>query len=270
MPRHTHSHSHGEEADAASCDGSPEVVNELMGLRIAAIFVILIGSAAGALFPILARRAKWLRVPKTAFDFAKYFGSGVIIATVFIHLLSPALGSLASPCLSESWHEYPWALTICMLSIFVLFILEIVAYRWGTAKLAAIGKTHDAHGHGQALAAHSAHGPEPPTQEKAVAQKESSLSDVETADSHDHEFKPDANTAGQIVGIAILEFGVVLHSVLIGLTLAVAEDFKILFVVLVFHQTFEGLGIGSRLAFMSLPRKYNWVPYAGEIGRAHV
>ena len=26
---------------------------------------------------------------------------------------------------------------------------------------------------------------------------------------------------------------------------------------------FEGLGIGSRLAFMSLPAKYNWVPIAG-------
>jgi zinc transporter 1/2/3 len=28
---------------------------------------------------------------------------------------------------------------------------------------------------------------------------------------------------------------------------------------------FEGLGIGSRLAFMRLPEKYNWVPIAGAI-----
>lgn len=58
----------------------------------------------------------------------------------------------------------------------------------------------------------------------------------------------------QIVGISILEVGVVLHrfalydgrchvshlnsssSVLIGLTLAVDPDFKILFVVLIFHR----------------------------------
>ncbi|KAH6916036.1 zinc-regulated transporter 2 [Coprinopsis sp. MPI-PUGE-AT-0042] len=239
-----------------------------MGLRIASIFVILVTSTAGALFPILARRATWLKVPKSVFDFAKYFGSGVIIATVFIHLLGPALGALASECLSEGWHEYPWVLTICMLSIFALFICEIVAFRWGNAKLAAIGKAHDAHGHGQEITAHTAHGPETPAQpaqEKAMKQTESSLSDVETADSHHHEFKPDATTTAQIVGVAILEFGVVMHSVLIGLALAVAEDFKILFVVLVFHQTFEGLGIGSRLAFMSLPRKYGWVPYAGAL-----
>jgi zinc transporter 1/2/3 len=46
--------------------------------------------------------------------------------------------------------------------------------------------------------------------------------------------------------------------VLIGLTLAVTDDdeFHILFVVLIFHQTFEGLGLGSRLAVTQLPGKY--------------
>lgn len=28
---------------------------------------------------------------------------------------------------------------------------------------------------------------------------------------------------------------------------------------------FEGLGLGSRLAFLKLPRKYNYVPYAGAL-----
>jgi solute carrier family 39 (zinc transporter), member 1/2/3 len=54
--------------------------------------------------------------------------------------------------------------------------------------------------------------------------------DEETASSSSED--PDSVTA-QIIGIAILEFGVVLHSVLIGLTLAVDENFIILFVVLV-------------------------------------
>jgi zinc transporter 1/2/3 len=66
----------------------------------------------------------------------------------------------------------------------------------------------------------------------------------------------DEAALAQLVGIAILEFGVLLHSVLIGLTLAVTSDFIILFVVLVFHQTFEGLGLGSRLAHARLPAKY--------------
>jgi solute carrier family 39 (zinc transporter), member 1/2/3 len=46
---------------------------------------------------------------------------------------------------------------------------------------------------------------------------------------------PDSMSA-QIISVAILEFGVVLHSVLVGLTLAVDENFIILFVVLIFHR----------------------------------
>ena len=52
----------------------------------------------------------------------------------------------------------------------------------------------------------------------------------------------------QVLGIAILEFGVLFHSVLIGLTLAVDEGFKVLFVVLIFHRKcpFSGF-LGFRL-----------------------
>jgi zinc transporter 1/2/3 len=45
-------------------------------------------------------------------------------------------------------------------------------------------------------------------------------------------------------------------SVLIGLTLAVSQNFEVLFVVLVFHQTFEGLGLGARLAYTQLPGRW--------------
>lgn len=47
----------------------------------------------------------------------------------------------------------------------------------------------------------------------------------------------DGSALAQITGIFVLEFGILLHSLLIGLTLAVDEDFKVLFVVLVFHRT---------------------------------
>ena len=57
-----------------------------LGLRISAIFVILVGSTLGAVFPVFARRHRGLGVPDWAFFVAKYFGSGVIIATAFIHV----------------------------------------------------------------------------------------------------------------------------------------------------------------------------------------
>ncbi|KAI2739158.1 hypothetical protein DTO013F2_9433 [Penicillium roqueforti] len=49
----------------------------------------------------------------------------------------------------------------------------------------------------------------------------------------------------QLTSIFVLEFGIVFHSVFIGLTLSVSgEEFTTLYIVIVFHQTFEGLGLG--------------------------
>ncbi|KAG8972418.1 high-affinity Zn(2+) transporter zrt1, partial [Tulasnella sp. 427] len=108
------------------------------GLRIASIFVILAGSSFGALLPVVAKRSPFFKLPKMVYEFAKYFGSGVIIATAFIHLLAPAFEELGSECLSPGWQSYPWASAITMLSVFVLFLTELFAFRIGTAKLEAL------------------------------------------------------------------------------------------------------------------------------------
>ena len=57
-----------------------------MGVRISAIFVILVGSFLGTWFPVFAARNPGVGVPSWAFFIAKYFGSGVILATAFIHV----------------------------------------------------------------------------------------------------------------------------------------------------------------------------------------
>lgn len=237
------------------------------GLRVGSIFIIGVGSLGGALFPVLARRSKHLKVPPKVFDFAKYFGSGVIIATAFIHLLAPALEALGSECLAEGWQDYPYALALAMLSIFSIFIIEIVAFRWGTAKLKKLGITHDQHGHtiGGQHAAHGPEDPEAPMPHAPVGKDEASSVSSQNDDLSLPRHSLGTSPATQIIGIAILEFGVILHSVLIGLTLAVDPDFVVLFVVLVFHQTFEGLGVGSRLAFLPLPDNFRHVPVLAAI-----
>ncbi|KAJ7114145.1 ZIP-like iron-zinc transporter [Mycena crocata] len=246
-------------SESESQCGSVENPDTYLGLRVASVFVILVCATGGTLFPVLARRSKWLTVPKALFEFAKYFGSGVIIATAFIHLLAPGLEALSSECLAPGWQDYPYALALCLLSIMSIFIVELVAFRWGTARLQKLNLRHDAHGHN--VGSHAAHGPERASTESPPAKH---LADAEEQSEHDF-LHMDHSAAAQIVGIAILEFGVLLHSILIGLTLAVDEEFKILFVVLVFHQTFEGLGLGSRLAFIKLPPRYNYVPIIAAI-----
>ena len=68
-----------------SCDNGNEYDGKL-GARISSIFVILVGSFLGAWFPVFAARHRGIGVPDWAFFVAKYFGSGVIIATAFIHV----------------------------------------------------------------------------------------------------------------------------------------------------------------------------------------
>jgi len=62
---------------------------------------------------------------------------------------------------------------------------------------------------------------------------------------------PDDMSATQrVVSALCMEFGVTLHSLFVGLALGVTadSDAKGLLVALVFHQLFEGLAMGSRLA----------------------
>ena len=113
-------------SDAVDC-GSGGGDDSSFGLRIASVFIILVGSMAGALFPVLAKRSKWLHVPKLVFEFvlvfiimvfyihlvftysfAKYFGSGVIVRSapfLELELLFDILFFQRSPQrLSIFWH----------------------------------------------------------------------------------------------------------------------------------------------------------------------
>ena len=81
---------------------------------------------------------------------------------------------------------------------------------------------------------------------------------------HDLEAKRKAQEAyaAQLTGVFILEFGVIFHSIFIGLTLALSgEEFITLYIVLVFHQSFEGLALGSRFASLEWPESKRWTPY---------
>lgn len=265
------------------CDSGNEFDGRL-GLRISSIFVIMVGSLFGAVLPIVLQRSSRLAVPKKAFFIAKYFGSGVIIATAFIHLLAPANEALGSPCFPEdsAITSYPWPEGIALMTIFLMFFIELLASRfdWGL----------DAHGH-----AHNsendmtASSNRMKTDEENVSATElttkstatganntttnnndsgytSNMSYPPGGEDHlghkrDHDNDPDS-FAAQMTALFILEFGVIFHSVFIGLTLAVAgEEFIILYIVLVFHQTFEGLGLGTRLAVSKWPKGKEYMPY---------
>lgn len=246
--------------------------NGMMGLRISSIFVILVGSAFGSFFPLMCSRYSFLKMPPYLFFFCKYFGSGVIVATAFIHLLAPASDALSDHCLGEVWEAYPYAYAICMITLFALFFCEIMAFR------VIERKTNADH-------SHSEFGTESSfvkkDEEDNNSENKSGLAvnpdlsrrypshyahaelhqDPEAIGTHLEDNNKEAY-GGQLLSVFVLEFGVVMHSVFVGLTLAVAgEEFKSLYAVLVFHQLFEGLGLGARIAAIYWPKDKRATPW---------
>jgi zinc transporter 1/2/3 len=55
--------------------------------------------------------------------------------------------------------------------------------------------------------------------------------------------------------ITLLEGGILFHSVFVGMTISITTDgFIVLLIAILFHQTFEGLGLGSRIAAVPYPK----------------
>ncbi|KAK7681867.1 hypothetical protein QCA50_015215 [Cerrena zonata] len=66
----------------------------------------------------------------------------------------------------------------------------------------------------------------------------------------------------QVVGILMLQIGIMIHSLVIGLTLAITtgSEFTSLVAAIIFHQLFEGLSLGIRIANLpSTPANAGWI-----------
>ncbi|KAJ3579942.1 hypothetical protein NPX13_g631 [Xylaria arbuscula] len=108
--------------------GSGNSVGEYdVGLHTLGLFLVLAASIFGAGFPVAAKKIKWLKVPTKVFFACKHFGTGVLIATAFVHLLPTAWLSLSNPCLPDFFIvQYPPLPGIIMMaSLFSLFCIEM-------------------------------------------------------------------------------------------------------------------------------------------------
>ncbi|XBW36894.1 hypothetical protein QEN19_002473 [Hanseniaspora menglaensis] len=271
-----------------SCSSSSEYDGHLQ-LRILSIFIILISSSIGIYVPILSNRMnKNAQHPilSVVFFIARYFGQGVIFATAFIHLLQPANESLTADCLTGTWQEYPFAFAICMGAVFSIYLMEIVTRHYIEQLTGVDGGMHG-HGHFGAgdimekshleqhgvqthtctnKAESSANNSRESESEEDIISKFDEIVDVEknslestTLDEVDVEEDKTSESyisyRNQVVSVCILEFGVIFHSVFVGLTLGVVgKQFKTLFCVMVFHQMFEGAACGTRI--VELGRKH--------------
>ncbi|KAH8549058.1 Zinc/iron permease [Umbelopsis sp. PMI_123] len=83
---------------SADCSGeSPSNYN--LGMHIAAMFIIMVASGLGAFIPVFSKIFPAFRVSGKIITLGKFAGSGIILATGFIHMLPSAMANLTSPCL---------------------------------------------------------------------------------------------------------------------------------------------------------------------------
>ena len=254
-------------------DGGNEYDGRL-GLHVSSIFVILVVSTVVTFFPVLATRIRCLKVPLSVYLFARYFGAGVIIATAFIHLLDPAYDSIGpASCvgMTGGWADYSWPPAIALSSAMIIFLLDFLAeyyveMHYGMLHAEVEDIITDAPDQdGRARDVHRSHLHLHTADQDGRARKDAVYEkDLEELKNLSGDSKAIMMAfQSQISAFLILEFGVIFHSVIIGLNLGVAggDDFNTLYPVLVFHQSFEGLGIGARLSVIPFPTRLQWMPW---------
>ncbi|KAF2155915.1 Zinc/iron permease [Myriangium duriaei CBS 260.36] len=292
-----------------------------LGLHVFALFLILFLSIFACAFPIAAKKIPSLPVPRRALFLSRHFGTGVLLATAFVHLLPTAFMSLTDPCLSPFWNQgYPaMAGFIAMVSMFVVVGIEMFFATKGAghaheSDYTTVPHEVDAATANRALPSPSRPGhrrfrsnlgiddeyadevsnagvssmngshinlisPTTKTSMGDGAKDEDSdleLEDYELPEDIEGtiERRPNGSTHGSqseqtraphphqggltdyqkqqraLLQCMLLEAGILFHSIFIGMAVSVATGtaFIVLLIAISFHQTFEGLALGSRIA----------------------
>ncbi|MBA0748830.1 hypothetical protein Gogos_002814 [Gossypium gossypioides] len=204
-------------------------------LKVIAIFSILIASVIGVCSPLFTRSIPALNPDTNLFVIVKCFAAGIILATGFVHVLPDSFNMLSSRCLKENpWHKFPFTGFVAMLSAIVTLMVDSMATSIYTKKCN--------------------NGVIPEVASPVVGgQQEMVVVNVGQFHGRHHGLKPAPGTVDQQllryrVVAMVLELGIVVHSVVIGLSLGASNNtcsIKGLVAALCFHQMFEGMGLGG-------------------------
>ncbi|KAK5659013.1 hypothetical protein OQA88_1100 [Cercophora sp. LCS_1] len=204
LEENCHFHAGVEHCVGASGEESPRTCERVdrdynVPLRIGLLFAILVTSSMGkpsfvslqgVFSPILLARFLPSSVNSILLTL-KQFGTGVIISTSLVHLLTHAHLMFTNECLGELTYEAT-AAAIAMAGLFLSFLVEYLGHR--------LIKT--------------------------------------------------STVSSPLMTVYVMEAGIIFHSLIIGLTLVISPDSFLLtlFAVILFHQMFEGVALGSCIA----------------------
>ncbi|GKT86438.1 plasma membrane zinc ion transporter [Colletotrichum tofieldiae] len=254
-------------------------------LHVGALFIILAVSFLACAFPLIAAVIPGVRIPRPFFFAVRHFGTGVLLATAFVHLLPTAFTLLGNPCLSSFWVEdYPaMPGAIALAGIFLVTIIEMVFQParhmthvpddsvLSPQRSGSVDDDDDNRDNGsyplEMAPSRGAAGSMGRTlsrigrdEQRAQAPTQAGDRLAKRVDEESRAVQFDAHGAMQhqkdILQCMMLEVGILFHSVFIGMTLSVSvgHEFVILLIAIAFHQTFEGLALGSRIASIDWPK----------------
>lgn len=99
-----------------------------LSLHVGALFIILVVSASACAFPLIVAKVPGLKIPLNFLFVVRHFGTGILLATAFVHLLPTAFVSLTNPCLPPFWNQTYPAMTgaIALASVFAISSIEML------------------------------------------------------------------------------------------------------------------------------------------------
>ncbi|QPC75251.1 hypothetical protein HYE68_006003 [Fusarium pseudograminearum] len=295
-----------------------------------ALILILVLSTLACGFPLLSRRTMRGRKQKSIIFYCQHIGTGVLLATAFVHLLPTAFESMTDPCLPDFFNKGYTPLPGLVAMVSAIIVVAIESYL--TARGAGHSHSHN-HGYFDSDDEHESELPmmdtsglsdrrtgvrppdihlEPMENQGLVAgisplpgsspmgQESRKLSDdFNDADSDLDLDMDELDPSGpsnmrsrsgpyaslkaggadeepltpmtpmspgpqspeeqqrKMLQCILLEAGILFHSIFIGMAISVATGpaFVVFLVAISFHQTFEGLALGSRISAIQFPRK---------------
>ncbi|KAL5553574.1 hypothetical protein UlMin_040975 [Ulmus minor] len=225
----------GESANPPECaksDFGCRNKSEALKFKIIAIVSILFTSMIGVSLPLFSRVIPALDPSRDLFAIVKSFASGVILATGYMHVLPDSFDALTSECLPETpWRKFPFSTFVAMLSAVATLMVDSFSmsyYRKRFPQVAGEGIEEYESGGGREV--NENFGDDRGRKiEEGNNQKRSEL-------------------IRHRVVAQVLEAGIVVHSVVIGLSMGASDNpctIRPLIAALCFHQLFEGMGLGG-------------------------
>ena len=204
-----------------------------LGLHIGSIFIILVSSFLGVFIPIIISYFNKIKIFTNVLFYAQFFGSGVIMATGFVHIFPEACNTLQNSCLPK-WFSSTFTAAAGLFAMLAAMIMHFIEWLCNYIIKINVEKIQK----------------EVELQHQSTNNNEEGINCTPNDQQHCGHSHSELllNQNQNKVSTYLLQFGISIHSIIIGIALGIEiSEFAPLLIALSFHQFFEGIGLGCIL-----------------------